>query len=84
MVATTVLQIDDDRQFEPGGLNEAVLEKWRKLNNNPIVKNIHDKFHRTLDKAVTEKLKKRTSDETDACCIERKHFVADNVNNAVM
>ena len=64
MVATTVLQIDDDRQFEPGGLNEAVLEKWRK--------------------AVTEKLKKRTSDETDACCIERKHFVADNVNNAVM
>lgn len=86
MVATTVLDIEDERQFVEGGQNEALVEKWKKRKNDSDVKDIYLSFKHLLDKANEEKeklAKKRLNDETNDSCIEVKHFVSDNHDDVV-
>jgi hypothetical protein len=78
MVATTVLDIDDNRQFDTDGQNEAVFAKWKRRKNDDV-KHIYLKFKELIDKGNEEKLlKKRHRDENIDNCIEVKHFVTED------
>lgn len=78
MVATTVLDIDDDRQFDTDGQNGVVFAKWKRRKNDDV-KHIYLKFKELIDKGNEEKLlKKRHRDENIDNCIEVKHFVTED------